>query len=314
MFFYLIVLIQKDKLENLFINKLKSNKQHIENSKSIENLIEEKCSNYSVPNGKDKESVWGELSVKLVEKSKILTKRSKDFSIIYKVAAAAIILVLSSITYLYSDTSYSTKYAEIKMVNLPDGSSVFLQADSRISLNEKQWETNREIKLVGEAYFSVKKGSTFTVETGNGNIKVLGTRFNVVSRGNTFEVGCVSGKVSVNLKNSLKSKILTKGMQTWQTLSGQLSEPVSVNVEHIINRQKGEFYFEQADLSLVFEELERQFDVKVKYTGIKNRKFTGYFSNKDIETALKMVCNPMNLDYEINNRLIIIKGLAKSNQ
>ena len=292
---------------------MKSNKQHIKNNKSIENLILERSSNYAVPKGKDKQSVWEDLSAKIVDKSKISTKRGNSIRIMHKVAAAAIIIFSISIAYLYSDTNYSTKNAETKAVYLPDGSNVFLQPDSKISFNEKQWKTKREIKLNGEAYFSVKKGSTFTVKTENGNIEVLGTRFNVLSRENTFAVACVSGKVSVNLKNTSKSKILTQGKFTQKTGYGQLSGPFFINIEQIIKRQKGEFYFEQTNLNRVFEEFERQFDVNIKYTEVESRKFTGYFSNNDLENALKMVCKPMGLYYEIDNNLIVIKDLDKSN-
>ena len=116
----------------------------------------ERSSNYTVPKGKDKVSVWDDLSKKIVDKSVVSIKRVNSLSIIYKVAAAAIIIVFSSIAYFYSDSNYSTKYAETQEIILPDGSNVFLQADSKISFNEKQWKTKREIKLNGEAYFSVK--------------------------------------------------------------------------------------------------------------------------------------------------------------
>lgn len=293
---------------------MKKNNKHIKNEKSIEKLILEQSSNYAVPKGKDKESVWEGLSGKLADKSNFSIKGGNNLRIMYKVAAASIIIILSSISYFYSDSKILTKNAETREVYLPDGSYVFLYAGSKITFNKNQWKSKREIKLKGEAFFSVKKGSTFTVNTENGNIQVLGTKFNVISRGKIFEVGCVSGKVRVNLINLKKSKILTQGEFTQKTASGKLTEPSFTNIEQIIKRQKGEFYFKQADLTRVFEEFERQFDVDIKYKELKNRKFTGYFSNNDIEKALKMVCKPMGLDYEINNKLIIIKNLAKSNQ
>ena len=293
---------------------MKKNNGHIKNNKSIEKLILEYSSNYTVPKGKGKDAVWENLSEILSNDSKDSIKRGNNLRVIYKVAAAAVIILLSSIAYYYSDSNLSTQNAENRVVYLPDSTYVFLQPGSKLSFNESQWDSKREVKLNGEAYFSVKKGSTFTVETATGNIQVLSTRFNVISRGKTFEVGCVSGKVKVNLKSQTKSKILTKGLLTRKNEHGYLSEPLKVQPERIINRQKGVFYFKEADLTSVFEEIERQFDVDIIYEKIKNRKFTGYFSNNDTETAFKMVCKPMGLDYEINNKLVIIKNLAKSNK
>jgi len=255
-------------------------------------------------------SVWEILSDNITDDNKTDVKRRNNFQLLFKVAAAAIIIIFSSIAYFYSDSDYSTKYAEIQEINLPDGSDVFLQADSKISFNKMQWKSKRVINLDGEAYFTVKKGKTFTVKTENGDIRVLGTRFNVISRENTFNVGCVSGKVRVNIKNKAKSKILTKGLFTSKNENGSLSEPSIISTEQIINRQKGIFYFEKEDLKIVFKEFERQFDIRIKYNE-QNRQFSGYFSNKDMETALKMVCKPMQLDFNIKEKQVII---TKSNQ
>jgi len=286
---------------------LKRNRQYIEKK------ILERSSNYIVPTGKGKDSVWEDLSGKLVAKSEISLKKQNTSYVMCRVAATVIILILSSVVYLYSDSNISTESAETCEVYLPDGSYVFLQSNSKISFNKKQWSSNRKIELKGEAFFSVKKGSAFTVQTEAGNVQVLGTKFNVINRNKMFEVACISGKVSVSSINETELKILTKGMSTCRLESGELSEPSFTNIERILSRQKGVFYFEQSDLTLVFKEFERQFNVKIKYIEKEKRKFTGYFSNKKLETALKMVCKPMELDYDMNDELVVVSGLARPN-
>ena len=64
---------------------------------------------------------------------------------------------------------------------LPDGSTVWLNKDSRLYyLNDLQGEI-REVRLEGEGYFDVAKdaGHPFVVQAGGMSIKVLGTRFTV---------------------------------------------------------------------------------------------------------------------------------------
>ena len=64
---------------------------------------------------------------------------------------------------------------------LPDGSTVWLNKDSRLYyLNDLQGET-REVRLEGEGYFDVVKDADhqFVVKAGGMSIKVLGTRFTV---------------------------------------------------------------------------------------------------------------------------------------
>ena len=137
-----------------------------------------------------------------VVKNKIDQKQNdKKHHQYYKLgfSIAATILVIFGLFFAFNsqEISYETPYAEQKTVSLPDGSEVVLNAKSDINFTEKEWETNRNIKLNGEAFFKVKKGSTFTVQTSNGQVTFLGTQFNVKDTGAFFEVVCYEGKVSV---------------------------------------------------------------------------------------------------------------------
>ncbi len=64
---------------------------------------------------------------------------------------------------------------------LPDGTTVWLNAGSRLHYINDFSGATREVKLEGEAYFDVahKKNQPFIVHTDGINIKVLGTSFNV---------------------------------------------------------------------------------------------------------------------------------------
>ncbi|QXD16656.1 FecR domain-containing protein [Rhodocaloribacter litoris] len=74
-------------------------------------------------------------------------------------------------------------------VTLPDGSTVHLNSDTRLSYARgfRTWPLvdtpQRRVRLDGEAFFDVKPGRrTFVVETFNARVEVLGTRFNVWAR------------------------------------------------------------------------------------------------------------------------------------
>ena len=276
--------------------------------KLLEERILEHSSNYSVPAKKSKEFIWKELSKQINKPSK--KKRINSF--MYKAAAVAVILITSSLFFWLQDTTIKTNFAQQKEIILPDGSSVIMQAGSSISFNKQNWKKNRLVKLNGEAFFSVKKGSKFSVQTSNGTVQVLGTKFNVISRDNHYEVVCITGKVRVKLQNTKQEQILTKGLYTKKE-NNKLLKPDNINIELILNRQKGKFAFNKSKLSDVFAEIERQFDVEIQYKGDNNRLFTGFFSNKDIDKALRMVCVPMNLNYQKNKKTILINELDKPN-
>ena len=44
----------------------------------------------------------------------------------------------------------------VKTIELPDGSSIQMNADSKIEYDTKSWNENRIVTLEGEAFFTVK--------------------------------------------------------------------------------------------------------------------------------------------------------------
>ena len=66
---------------------------------------------------------------------------------------------------------------EIKTITMPDKSVITLNADSRLSFVEGNWMNNRSVSLEGEAFFDVKKGTKFEVNSEVGKVTVLGYQF-----------------------------------------------------------------------------------------------------------------------------------------
>jgi len=111
---------------------------------------------------------------------------------------AAILVVLLGVSSLFflnsTDSKMSTLAGQKISLALPDASAVMLNAKSELAFNEKDWKGQREVTLVGEAFFKVTKGSTFDVLTQAGKVSVLGTQFNVKNRKGYFEVQCLLDK------------------------------------------------------------------------------------------------------------------------
>ncbi|WP_431292627.1 FecR family protein [Pedobacter sp. P26] len=70
-------------------------------------------------------------------------------------------------------------------VNLPDGSKVWLNAESKITYPVAFSGNTRKIALQGEAYFEVvhNPNKPFIVDFDGSNVKVLGTHFNICAYG-----------------------------------------------------------------------------------------------------------------------------------
>jgi len=144
-----------------------------------------------------------------------------------RVAAAVAILLAGTYLYINSlDTAVSTQYAENKEIVLPDNSEVILNADSKVTYSEKNWDDNRNITLEGEAFFKVAKGERFTVATHAGEVTVLGTQFNVENRKDFFEVTCYEGLVSISFKG--KETKLPAG-SSFVAIDGKIVSETSLN-------------------------------------------------------------------------------------
>lgn len=129
------------------------------------------------------------------------------------VAASALLAVLSG--WWFRDTiryqTHTTGFGEIKSLALPDGSRVTLNANSTLRVprfgfgREWPWVPGREVKLTGEAEFSVVHTQTqqrFVVKTRrNLNVEVLGTEFGVFTRDRATRVVLARGKVKLSYRH-----------------------------------------------------------------------------------------------------------------
>ena len=212
------------------------------------------------------------------------------------ISIAASFLVLFGLFFAFNqdETLYNTTIAEQKTISLPDGSEVVLNALSEIKFNEKDWENDRVLSLIGEAYFKVKKGSKFTVQTTNGNVSVLGTQFNVNNKDHYFEVICYEGKVKVT--NNENDYILNPGNSV-RKING--NEPEKYNSDTLFPSWiEGESSFVSVPLKYVILELEKQYAIKINANDIDDSKiFTGSFSHKELKIALASVFKTMNIKY-----------------
>ncbi len=224
------------------------------------------------------------------------------FSVVWKVAAIFAVL-LSGYYYISTlDTSVKTEIAQTETFSLPDNSEVVLNAGSKIRYNKKNWSDSRELSLDGEAYFKVKKGNKFSVKTVEGIVSVLGTQFNVFARDGFFEVSCYEGLVSVAFNDTLVkvpagSKIQIENGKLAINETAENASPIWL---------ASESNFENAPLPIVLKEVERQYPVKVNLEDIDSEKrFTGSFTHENLDLALKAICEPLQLNYNINKNGVV---------
>ena len=221
--------------------------------------------------------------------------------------AASVVIAFGLFYFLTAESHYNTGFGQQMAVTLPDRSQVQLNSNSDLDFKSLNWKNNREINLEGEAFFDVEKGQSFKVFTEEGVVEVLGTEFNVISRANYFEVRCQEGKVKVSSTDANDEVVLLPGnavrivnnkLEKWDY---NISEP---------NWLIGESTFQNTPLSQVIISLENQFGITFDASNVNlSERFTGGFTHKNLNLALKTVMTPMDISYSVDDNKIILKDL-----
>ena len=220
--------------------------------------------------------------------------------------AAAILTICFSLYYYTTtiDTTITTEFAQKTTIELPDASSVSLNAKSLLAFNKNSWKNEREVTLEGEAFFKVAKGSSFHVLTKSGIVTVHGTQFNVKQRDNYFEVICYEGLVGVTY-NSQEIKL--KPGDSFLIIDGKqiAKEKEKRTTPSWLNNEST---FKSLPYKEVIAEFERQYQVDITLVNIDtNQLFTGSFAHNNLEVALKAITLPLHVTYSKTNRTIILK-------
>jgi transmembrane sensor len=233
-----------------------------------------------------------------------------NFSRLMRVAAIFIgIAVIGIVAVSYFNNSsnqelltYEAQKGEILKVELEDGTTVFLNADSKLTLAEGFSNENRALSLSGEAFFKVKRNESlpFVIDAGEVEVKVLGTSFLVENYSEEDEavVSVKSGQVSV-----------TGGEQSVNLIASESASFVKSNSLLVKSTDassdewawmKGVLVFNKTPLSDVVIKLERHFNVSILYNeAYADIEFTGKFHSQSVQEVLKVIESSLGVDLQI---------------
>ena len=192
---------------------------------------------------------------------------------------------------LYAETGTT------RSATLPDGSQVWLNANSTLRYPTEFSRRNREVELDGEAYFKVTKsdGRKFTVTTADIQVEVLGTEFDVDSyniAGRTSAVTLVSGKVRMSYtdEDKLRSSIILKPNQRAEldaTKQLRLFNTPTAKSAGLWTENK--IVFDHTSFATAVRMIENRYNVSVnvKNPRLYDYTFSGTFTDTDLQSVLK---------------------------
>ena len=256
-----------------------------------------------VPHKRSKAEAWDMLASQIVEKDHSKGLKLKPYVHISIAASLSIILLVAYILFALPESVKAPKGEHISHL-LPDGSQVWLNADSKISYRDFNQQGERKVTLKGEAYFDVREGGRFEVTGEYGTVIVLGTSFNISQR-NGLRVSCFKGSVQVTNKEG--QQVTLKAGNKTRIEKSVLEKPSRFNAEREATWLTGDFYYDSISFEEVIAELERQFDVEVVYEEKDPRTYTGYFNNRDLDEALQLIFQPMSLTYKKEGNKIYVE-------
>jgi transmembrane sensor len=216
--------------------------------------------------------------------------------------------------------SYQTSTGEVKQILLPDGTKVWMNANTKIQLrSDFNVVSKRMLRLeFGEAFFQVKRdiSKPFSITTGQVTTTVLGTSFNIRSypEMDTYKIAVASGKVKVAFGTGNETKNLAEHLTKDQVLKVNAKSGIagisSTNVSLIGNwRLNRSIYLDELTLSQIGQELSRQYKLDVKVNNGTNpieKRYTLTLRHQDLNTVLRQLVLETGMNYQLNNKMLTL--------
>jgi len=237
----------------------------------------------------------------------------------FVIAAAFVFLYANpSALKLFSDRKkhQTTAKGERSTITLADGTSVWLNADSKLTYPKVFSGKTREVFLDGEAFFDVSEdpAKPFIVRTSAISVRVLGTSFNVRSydQDDQIRTTLVKGKIILSVTDDESNQLTLKPSQqaVFEKHSRKITLENKVITENFTAWREGKLSFEGQPLSLIIKELERWYDVTIimENESSLNCPFSAKINNKTLVEVLDLFNASDGIEYTIDEKKVYIKG------
>jgi transmembrane sensor len=242
----------------------------------------------------------------------------------WRMAAAVLLLASIGIALYVSNfnpfqhavpySEHVTEKGQRLALTLPDGSSVWLNADTKLRAPEAFDGGLREVFLEGEAYFNVAHDPRrpFIIHTGQVTTTVLGTAFNVRNYpGQLPEVAVVSGKVSVQTGQGAghTAVVLERGHRAIVAPLNILTD-IFDDFERYETWKDGKLVFEDRPISEVLATISRYYgiDVRVKDPNLGTCRISTTLESITKQEAIDLLCLLLKATAENKNNTYWLSG------
>lgn len=194
-------------------------------------------------------------------------------------------------------------------VTLADGTRVWLNAQS--SLQYPAWfgDSDRTVRLSGEAYFEVAHDGQrpFRVQMSDSlQVRVLGTHFNISAyqQDSVKAVTLLQGRVSVSSR--LQEETLRPGEQL-KWVEGSLKVLPHADTEMAVAWKNGLFVFHDAPIEEIMRQVARWYDAQIVYRGKINQLYNAtIYRSESLSKLLHILEATESVHFKIENHVIYV--------
>jgi ferric-dicitrate binding protein FerR (iron transport regulator) len=190
---------------------------------------------------------------------------------------------------------------------LPDGSKVWLNAESTIGYSIPFSVDERLVDLKGEAFFEVAadREHPMVITSGNARLRVTGTSFNVKAYADeeVVEVSLLEGGLKLSLLSDVEEKnayAVVPGNHV--SVSGSKISVRNENLDKYASWRYGNLVFDETPMPEMVRKLERWYgvDVVLKDERLYSYRFTTTFIDQSLPQVLELLelSSPISIDYQ----------------
>ena len=196
-------------------------------------------------------------------------------------------------------------------IQLSDGSVIVLNGGSTLHYPKIFSAKKREVRLEGEAYFSVSHNpeKPFIVHTGALDTEVLGTEFNISTYKSSEKVSVALVKGKVKVSDAGNQAILTPGRKAEYNPVSKKIFQASFDIDTETGWRQDKLVFKNADFATVARAIEKMYGFRLVNQSLdKAWRYTGTFNQQTVVSVVENICFSKHLTYRISKQTIYLSA------
>lgn len=240
--------------------------------------------------------------------------------VVYSGVAASLLIILTLSFFMMIENTPRISQQYIYMTGnsistffMEDSTRIILNRNSKVSYTDDYGQKERRVRLIGEAYFDVKKNtvSPFIVDMDGTIVKVLGTKFTASNKEETGTIETVLLEGAIRFVSSEQSVLMKPNQKLLFNKNNRNLELTEIDSEQESAWKEGLFKYRSLSFERLMKKLEADYGVKIIINNKKllnpELKFTGSFEqNIAFHNVLDVINRTIHIKWKEENGIYYI--------